>query len=112
MQEQHKNICATKLPTHFTLLYWNLILLIHFWFYHLLGHLILHLQVNPCEDADLVQVHDQEYIDKMKTCSTLTDEELIEMEHSADTACFHKVNKRVFILMILIMISFIQLHAF
>ena len=54
--------------------------------------LIYCLQVTPCEDADLVQVHDQEYIDRLKKCSTLSDEQLIEMEHSADATCFHKVS--------------------
>ena len=45
----------------------------------------------PASDEDLLTMHDEEYVEKIKTAKDLPKEELISMEHGFHDVAFHEV---------------------
>lgn len=43
-------------------------------------------------DADLLTTHEKEYVEKIKSTSTVSDDVLISMEHGYHNICMHKVS--------------------
>ncbi|XP_067934488.1 histone deacetylase 6-like [Watersipora subatra] len=50
----------------------------------------IRLKVTMATDADLLTTHEEEYVEKIKSTSRVSDDELISMEHGYHNICMHK----------------------